>query len=272
MVFASFLNVNSFLQKKESTILKQKILFTTSLLILLTSLAIGQNREYKVFNLNGFGIVSVPDFLDTLGQDIEKRSMLEYSLNAISKSGKETIEEKYQVDLTKMLLSAYDSTVYLFWPKKSLLSLLSEDLIIADNLSTDLSDFKAVPNILLQKKDFKYNSLQMKKFLAEKNSAEEFSSNVGKMFKDFFLSALPDIKLKSLTTNTFILSNEFPVVKVTLKHSISKTDNKNPNYIQNIYAIYKGYFIYILKFQFLEEDENLWKRHEDSFFKQLKLF
>ena len=63
--------------------LKVILLFLLCLITVINS--IGQATEFKIFNLKGFGIVTVPTILDTIGQRINKAIIAE-RINEIQES------------------------------------------------------------------------------------------------------------------------------------------------------------------------------------------
>jgi hypothetical protein len=230
-----------------------------------------QNIETKEYKLKEFGILSIPNFLDTLGQDIGKKVIIENVIEEMSLSGKKSIGNQYSIDLTKTFLSNYDSSIFLFWPNKTLFYLLELNFNNQNkDTSTDAGLFEVVPNIVLQRKSFAYSSAQMKRLFSNKEKAAKFTNTL----TDSYVSALemlfPNVKIDNVTSRLFFYLNDFPIVKITFKYIITE-GNKISSYTQDLYTMYKKNYNYLFRFEYKSEDERKWTLYEETFFKSIKL-
>ncbi len=259
---------------KNSTLMKYKLVSLVFLFQFLFGFINGQKFETKRYNLKGFGKLSIPNILDTLGQDVSKRYIIENTLDNISKSGKSKVETKYQIDVTKMYLSIYDSDVVMFWPNYTLLNLLSfNNFDKATNGSSSdsiLSEFSILPNILLQKKQFIYSSAQIKKACTKKEDQDKFANGIGNTLTEALKTLYPTITISNIFSNYFNYLGNYPAIKISINYNIPESE-ESTNFSQDIYSIYKNNSNYMFRFEYKSIDFQKWKMFEDVFLKELTL-
>jgi hypothetical protein len=249
--------------------MKKPLAFLVALVLLQLSVS-SQDIKYKVYKLRNFGVVSVPEDLDTVGQRIIKRMMLDELYANLAQQDKKTFQELFQVNIPSLLLHKKEQeNSYIFLPAAGFK--VFDSTYIANSLRNpagfDRARYKATPTIRLSKTMGKLHSAGIKEFMTQdKDSASSFASFVEGQYVAMLKTAFPDFKLNKASSGYSFFQNKFPMVKVNVNYI-----GDGVNYIQEYNLIYKGYFNYALEFESLPAEEERTREYIKQFFLKLQL-
>lgn len=249
--------------------LKAVLLFLLCLINVINSK--GQVTDFKIFNLKGFGIVTVPTILDTIGQRINKAIIAE-RIDEIQESKIADINTQYHVNLNKTLLDNTLEGTFRFWNSKTLNYFIDTALaVISSNRDLneiDYSKIELIPNISLKKDPTPVSSdYVLNHVFLNKDSANAFLKIVENMLRTL-KSTLSDSKVISVSSSYSLIESKYPLVKGSCIYS----SFDNTEYVQTFYFLFKQYHRYSLKFEYRKKDSLKWSQYMDKFFSEMKLF
>lgn len=226
---------------------------------------IGQEMKTNIYNLNGFGQIPIPKELDTLTQTISKQTYLQVFFDNANNNGIRRVEQLYNINIAKGILSNLDTNVVVFWPRKTLMSLLLLDSTI-ENDTTLQNSINLVPSVMIKKEKFKLNSAKIKEHFSEKKNVNEMKDFFTETYTKAISLIFPNNTVKSTHSTYFLYKNTFPCFKISITTSSSQ-DKKALQYTHEMYTLFKNNYNYLFKFEFKTEDINQWIKYEEYFLK-----
>lgn len=239
-------------------------------LFIINKFASSQEIKTHIFNLKNFGHVSIPIELDTLSQAIAKNALLENYLENADKAGITKVDKLYNINFGRSILENLDSATTVFWPKKSLLSLLNFDVLLKGDSSSIENEFSLIPSIILKRTKTKLHSAKFKIYLEENNKIEEFKDTIIDVFKNAIELILPSIKIVKFNSKYFNYKNEFPCFKISEYYTLVDSSLKT-EYVQDIYSLFKGNWNYLFKFEYETNESEKWALYQDEFLRNLQI-
>lgn len=235
-----------------------------TILLAFTITCKGQDSTvYNVYNLQKFGVVYIPNTLDTIGQGLAKSQILQSNIEKLSKSSLNRVSKRYNVNLSQSLLENNSKESYFFWPIKSMLAILDSRSWKYDKDSVfgfDESLIEFIPSITLRKVPVKGTSADFKKyFFFNKDTATKFARKMETMLSDVYALMYPESKILETNSGYYFISEQFPVVRVSIYLSIPINDMET-SIGQITYMVYKGNNIYSLKFEFKSNEREVWEK------------
>jgi len=224
-----------------------------------------QILDFRIVNLKNIGNVPVPKSLDTLGQGLFKSVKLDAAREFLDSI---KLKNSFQIRLAQLIESRFDTSVTIFLSTRVIDSIL-DSLFTTSFAEKIYPEIVWTPTIYIQKKKFKYHSIEMQKIMANSSNQAAITKRISSAYIDVMKNLLPEMVISDTSTSYFWYMKKFPVIKLKVTYSVK--DYPNKSYIQNVFSIYKGYFNYYVRFEFAKDQEKEWKYFEEDFFDKLRL-
>lgn len=247
-----------------------KFFLCSVVLLLIFLLTKGQQTQYKKFYLNGFGLVTVPASLDTIGERLHKNIILD-RINEIPEKRIEEINNKYNYNLSKTLLANTLEGTYRFWSSSTLNYFIDTVLMI---LSTngytkeiEYPKIQLVPNISLKRDNNPVSSdYVLNHVFANKDSASAFLKLIENMMRTIN-GTLSKRKIIEITSGYSLIDNKYPLIKASCIYSTLD----NSQYIISFYFFYKKSVRYSMKFEYSKQSSEKWTQNMNKFIAEMNL-
>lgn len=244
--------------------MNKKRLYALLFCFLFSQLVRAQSLNTNTYFIKSFGYVLIPEGLDTLSQKIVKKVIIENYFDIASESGIKQVKNLFNVNMGKNIIASMDSTVTVFWPMKSLFSLLNFNT--ENNIDTN---FTILPSIMFKKNSATFHSSDLKKSLENQQKLEEFKKIIIDSYQKGIELVFTQVKIKKLNVQYFLFRNNYPCFKVSLVYGLSD-DNYKVQYSQDLYSLFREKSNYLFKFEFEQSESLKWINYESEFLKALK--
>lgn len=238
--------------------------------LLLVAYTNAQSPEYKKIFLREFGLVTVPIYLDTVGERLHKNIILN-RINEIPQKKLYEINNKYKFNLSKTLLENTLEGTHRFWNSSTInyfidtaLTLLSTN---GSKKEIDYSKIQLIPNISLKRDNNPVSSdYVLIHVFSNKDSANTFLRLVENMMKNL-KGTLSDAKIIETNSSYSLVENKYPLIKASCLYSTSDLSD----YIITFYFFYKNNYRYSMKFEYSKENYIKWTQNINKFISEMKL-
>ncbi|MGB5023780.1 MAG: hypothetical protein WBO44_00455, partial [Saprospiraceae bacterium] len=209
---------------------------------------------------------------DTLMQSAFKEELIQTFLENLSSKEKENLQNQFDIDITKTLLSKSNENAYVFIRSKVVLYFLDTPfthLLNGDtSFNMDYSKIDLLPQIALKKNKNDFNSSEIGNYLSNADTAKKFVLLLQNFYVNLFKESRPYISIDNTLSKFYLLSQEFPVIKIKIDYSYENNNLMNKASLQ-LYYIYKHSYTYLISFSYKIEDSDLWQAYIKKFMEQI---
>jgi hypothetical protein len=260
-------NLSSFKNRAMKKTLKYILIFVLSFSFMYLK---SQNIMGKPMFIKNYGTITVPQNLDTIGQELAKNVIINKILDNADYSNESTLSKNYKVILTRGYFTEYTKDVVVFWPSSSIEYLKT---FLTDPLKKmELSKLAVLPHASFKKVNSRMSSDNFQKYLlSNKDSVEKYREFIKASYQEMIHLVFPDNIINSITVDFSSYRTKYPVMIVNTEFSFLNDANEKVTLVQNLYSILKEKTQYLAQFEYYKEDEGKWKSFVSNFLNQVNL-
>ena len=230
-----------------------------------------QSIEGKPMFLKNYGTISIPQNLDTVGQQLVKNVIIDKILDNADYSNESTLAKNYKIILTKGYFTEYTKDVVVFWPSSTISYLKT---FLTDPIKKiDLDKLVVLPHASFKKINSGMSSDDFQKYLfSNKDSVEKYREFMKTSYQEMIHLIFPGNVINSISVDFSSYKKKYPVIIVNIQFSFLNELNERVTLVQHVYSVFKEKNQYLAQFEYYKEDQDKWKSFISNFLIQANLY